>query len=72
MESSWAATKSMCVSCEVDKRSQELTRDILPVTKVGDDTIRAKSGLLGVEQGKDAYRLLHEYQRRVRPPNAAS
>src|SRR3954465_15631497 len=34
------------------KRSQELTRDILPVTKVGDATIRAKSGLLGAEQGK--------------------
>ncbi|WP_245320026.1 penicillin-binding transpeptidase domain-containing protein [Bradyrhizobium sp. LMTR 3] len=36
----------------VGKRSQELTRDILPVTKVGDATIRAKSGLLGAEQGK--------------------
>jgi len=36
----------------VSKRSQELTRDILPVTKVGDATIRAKSGLLGAEQGK--------------------
>jgi beta-lactamase class D len=35
----------------VGKRSQELTRDILPVTKVGDATIRAKSGLLGAEQG---------------------
>ena len=36
----------------VSKRSQELARDILPVTKVGDATIRAKSGLLGAEQGK--------------------
>src|SRR5438876_7882937 len=36
----------------IAKRSQELTRDILPVTKVGDATIRAKSGLLGAEQGK--------------------
>ena len=36
----------------VSKRSQELTCDILPVTKVGDATIRAKSGLLGAEQGK--------------------
>src|SRR2546426_10581310 len=36
----------------VSKRSQELTRDILPVTKFGDATIRAKSGLLGAEQGK--------------------
>jgi beta-lactamase class D len=36
----------------VGKRSQELVRDILPVTKVGDAIIRAKSGLLGAEQGK--------------------
>jgi beta-lactamase class D len=36
----------------VSKRAQELTRDILPVTKVGDATIRAKSGLLGAESGK--------------------
>jgi beta-lactamase class D len=36
----------------VGKRSQELTRDILPVTKAGDATIRAKSGLLGAEAGK--------------------
>jgi len=36
----------------VSKRSQELVRDILPVTKVGDATIRAKSGLLGAELGK--------------------
>ena len=36
----------------VSKRSQELARDILPVTKVGDATIRFKSGLLGAEQGK--------------------
>src|SRR5207302_9497755 len=36
----------------VSKRSQELTRDILPLTKVGDATIRAKSGLLGADQGK--------------------
>jgi beta-lactamase class D len=36
----------------VSKRSQDLVRDILPVTKVGDATIRAKSGLLGAEAGK--------------------
>jgi beta-lactamase class D len=36
----------------VSKRSQELVRDILPVTKVGDATIRAKSGLLGAEVGQ--------------------
>jgi beta-lactamase class D len=36
----------------VSKRSQELVRDILPVTRVGDSVIRAKSGLLGAEQGR--------------------
>jgi beta-lactamase class D len=36
----------------VSKRSQDLTRDILPVTKAGDSIIRAKSGLLGAEIGK--------------------
>jgi beta-lactamase class D len=36
----------------VSKRSQELVRDILPVTKAGDTVIRAKSGLLGAETGK--------------------
>ena len=36
----------------MSKRSQELVRDILPVTKVGDATIRAKSGLLGAERGE--------------------
>jgi beta-lactamase class D len=36
----------------VAKRSQELVRDILPVTMAGDATIRAKSGLLGAELGK--------------------
>ena len=36
----------------VSKRSQDLVRDILPVTKVGDSVIRAKSGLLGAEAGK--------------------
>ena len=36
----------------VSKRSQDLVRDILPVTKVGDAVIRAKSGLLGAEIGK--------------------
>ena len=35
----------------VGKRSQELVRDILPVTKVGEAVIRAKSGLTGKEQG---------------------
>jgi beta-lactamase class D len=33
----------------VSKRSQELVRDIIPVTKSGDAIIRAKSGLLGAE-----------------------
>jgi beta-lactamase class D len=36
----------------VSKRSQDLTRDILPVTKVGDAVIRTKSGLLAAEAGK--------------------
>jgi beta-lactamase class D len=36
----------------VSKRSQDLVRDILPVTKAADATIRAKSGLLGAELGK--------------------
>jgi beta-lactamase class D len=36
----------------VGKRSQEVVRDILPVTKAGDSIIRAKSGLLGAEVGK--------------------
>ena len=36
----------------VSKRSQDLVRDILPVTKVGDSVIRVKSGLLGAELGK--------------------
>jgi beta-lactamase class D len=36
----------------ISKRSQDLVRDILPVTKIGDATIRAKSGLLGAEIGK--------------------
>lgn len=31
------------------KRVQDLTRDILPVTKVGASTIRAKNGLIGVD-----------------------
>jgi beta-lactamase class D len=35
----------------VSKRSQDLVRDILPVTKVGDAVIRAKSGLTGKDQG---------------------
>jgi beta-lactamase class D len=36
----------------VSKRSQDLVRDILSVTKVGDATIRFKTGLLGAEVGK--------------------
>jgi beta-lactamase class D len=36
----------------VSKRSQQLVRDILPVTKVGGATIHAKSGLLGAQAGK--------------------
>lgn len=36
----------------IGKRSQDLVVDILPVTKVGDATIRAKTGLLGAENGQ--------------------
>src|SRR3954471_16878635 len=36
----------------VSRRSQDLVRDILPVSKAGDATIRAKTGLLGAELGK--------------------
>jgi beta-lactamase class D len=36
----------------ISARCQELVRDILPVTKVGDAIIRAKTGLLGAETGK--------------------
>src|SRR4030088_761482 len=36
----------------VSKRSQDLVRDILPVTKVGDANIHPKSGLLGAEVGR--------------------
>jgi beta-lactamase class D len=36
----------------VSKRSHELVRDILPVTKSGDAVIRAKTGLVGAELGK--------------------
>jgi beta-lactamase class D len=36
----------------ISERSQDLVRDILPVTKSGDSLIRAKSGLLGAEIGK--------------------
>src|SRR5213080_4128408 len=41
----------------ISKRSQELVRDILPVTKSGDSIIRAKSGLVGAETGTDQSRL---------------
>src|ERR1700738_251480 len=36
----------------VSKRSQELVRDILPVTQAGESIIRAKSGLLGAVAGR--------------------
>jgi beta-lactamase class D len=36
----------------VSKRSQDLVRDILPVTTAGDCIIRAKTGLVGAEAGK--------------------
>lgn len=36
----------------VSKRSQELVRDILPVTSSGDSTIRAKTGLVSAQAGK--------------------
>jgi beta-lactamase class D len=32
------------------QRAQDLTRDILPVTRVGDAVIRAKTGLIGVDE----------------------
>jgi beta-lactamase class D len=35
----------------ISKRSQDLVRDVLPVTKVGDSVIRAKSGLTGKDHG---------------------
>ena len=38
----------------ISKRSQDLTSDILPVTKVGDSVIRAKSGLIGVDDKSPA------------------
>ena len=36
----------------VSKRSQDLVRDILPVTKVGDSIIRAKTGVVAAEAGR--------------------
>jgi beta-lactamase class D len=36
------------------KRAQDLTRDILPVTKVGNAIIRSKTGLIGVDDKTDA------------------
>jgi beta-lactamase class D len=36
----------------ISKRSQDLVADILPVTKVGDAVVHAKSGLIGAEIGK--------------------
>ena len=36
----------------LSKRSQDLVRDILPVTRVGDAVIHVKSGLLGAERGQ--------------------
>ena len=38
----------------VSERSQALTREILPVTKVRDSVIRAKSGLIGVDDKSPA------------------
>jgi beta-lactamase class D len=35
----------------VSKRSQDLVRDILPVTKAGDAIIRAKTGVVGAQNG---------------------
>jgi beta-lactamase class D len=36
----------------ISRRSQDIVCDILPVIKVGDSIIRAKSGLLGAERGE--------------------
>ena len=38
----------------VSKRAQDLTRDILPMTKVGDAIIRSKTGLIGVDDKTSA------------------
>lgn len=38
----------------ISKRSQELVRDILPVTKSGDSIIRAKTGVVSAQAGKPA------------------
>ncbi len=38
----------------VSSRAQDLTRDILPVTKVGDAVIRSKTGLVGVDDKSEA------------------
>src|SRR5262249_39337905 len=38
----------------VSKRSQELTRDVLPVVKAGEATIRYKTGLLGAERSQSS------------------
>jgi beta-lactamase class D len=35
---------------QASQRAQDLTRDILPVTRVGDAVIRAKTGLIGVDE----------------------
>jgi beta-lactamase class D len=39
----------------ISKRSQDLVRDILPVTKVGDAIIRAKSGLVGAKGDEPSF-----------------
>ena len=52
----------------VSKRSQELTRDILTVTKVGDATIRTKSGLLGAERASRHWAGWSAGWRRALPP----
>jgi len=38
----------------VSQRTQDLVRDILPVTKVGNSVIRSKSGLIGVDDKSPA------------------
>ncbi|MBV9531265.1 MAG: class D beta-lactamase, partial [Bradyrhizobium sp.] len=36
----------------ISRRSQDLVKDILPASRVGDSVIRYKSGLLGAERGQ--------------------
>ncbi len=56
----------------ISKRSQDLVADILPVTKVGDSVIRAKSGLLGAERGEPSLGWMVGWPRRARSSRTCS